>query len=222
MIRWHKTAYRFATAALLCVAFFLSSYNTANAACSNPTGITGEIIYNSSESILQGCKSDNSWQAFHADLRNVYSIAGIVGHWKLDETSGSTIADSAGSNNGTWVDGANNDVAEETINGLIDGAITFNSSSSIIDIPPAVYPATPPYDYTVTGWVRPTRENIVGVGTAAWGGPNLTHGFVFDTVGGGHKGACHHHSTGGGFVRTLPQLSFGQGNRVWLMLLPSH
>ncbi|PCJ98193.1 MAG: hypothetical protein COA45_08575 [Zetaproteobacteria bacterium] len=58
---------------------------------------------------------------------------GLVGHWELDETSGSSIADSSGSNTGTWVDGVNNDVAEETITGQINTGLTFDGSDDGID-----------------------------------------------------------------------------------------
>lgn len=52
--------------------------------------------------------------------------SGLVGHWRLDETSGSTIFDSSGNgNNGTWSDSENNDIAEETTTGLIGQALGF-------------------------------------------------------------------------------------------------
>ncbi len=58
----------------------------------------------------------------------------LVGHWKLDETSGSTIVDSAGSANGTWSDGSGNDVAEETGKAVISRGLTFDGVEDYIDL----------------------------------------------------------------------------------------
>lgn len=42
---------------------------SAFAQCTNPTGETGEIIYNESYGQFAGCMADNTWQAFHVDIR---------------------------------------------------------------------------------------------------------------------------------------------------------
>ncbi len=70
---------------------------------------------------------------FHVHAQDITS--GLVGHWTLDETSGSSIADLAGSNTGTWVDSVNNDVAEETITGQLRSAINFDGVDDYIEIP---------------------------------------------------------------------------------------
>ena len=67
---------------------------------------------------------------------NVYAqdiTTGLVGHWTLDETSGSSIADSAGSNTGTWIDGSGDDVTEETGAGQVGTAITFDGTNDRIN-----------------------------------------------------------------------------------------
>jgi len=48
---------------------------------------------------------------------------GLVGHWKLDETEGTTAADSVGSNNGTMNGGL--DAASDSSTGAVGTALTF-------------------------------------------------------------------------------------------------
>jgi hypothetical protein len=62
------------------------------------------------------------------------ALPGLIGWWKLDETSGSSIADSAGSHTGTWQDGVNNDVADETTAGKIGNALLFDGSNDAINL----------------------------------------------------------------------------------------
>jgi len=60
---------------------------------------------------------------------------GLVGHWKLNETTGTTATDSAGSNNGTMINGLN--AANDSINGKINTALDFDGND-YVEIGPAV------------------------------------------------------------------------------------
>lgn len=42
------------------------------AACSNPTGQKGEIIYNKTHNLFQGCMADDTWQALHSVADPIY------------------------------------------------------------------------------------------------------------------------------------------------------
>lgn len=53
-----------------------------------------------------------------------------VAYWTLDETSGSTIADSAGSNTGAWNDSTNNTIGAEAITGQVNGGLDFNDADT--------------------------------------------------------------------------------------------
>lgn len=86
---------------------------------------------------------------------------GLVGHWTLDETSGSSIADSAGSNTGTWSDGVNNSVAEETGAGKIANALTFDGAGDDVTMGD-VNAFDGGTALTVSAWVKSS-----GVGTPA-------------------------------------------------------
>ena len=61
---------------------------------------------------------------------------GLVGHWTMDETSGNTISDSSGSgNDGTWIDGDDEDVSGETQTSHVGTALDFDGSDDHIIIP---------------------------------------------------------------------------------------
>ncbi|MGH1404827.1 MAG: LamG domain-containing protein [Alphaproteobacteria bacterium] len=119
--------------------------------CTNPTGLAGELRYNADLNVVQYCEGDE-W--ISAISQNNLSIptAGLIGHWTLDETSGATISDSAGSNTGTWVDGVNNDVAEETQTGTVGNALTFDHVDDFINVGSVYNTASP---VTVSAWIRP-------------------------------------------------------------------
>lgn len=69
---------------------FFSFY--AQAACTTPAGIAGEMYYNTTSDAMEYC-DDTSW------IDNGVTVASpttsiLVGHWNIYETTGSTITDS--------------------------------------------------------------------------------------------------------------------------------
>ncbi len=112
--------------------------------------------------------------------------SGLVGHWTLDETSGSTIRDySPSANNGTWTDAVNNDVAEETIIGQVDNALSFDNNVDSITVGnPAELQITG--GLTIAAWARPTSSHDGHI-LAKWDWPNednASYRLQTDTVGG--------------------------------------
>lgn len=107
----------------------LFAYTGVDYTCANPNGLTSEINFNDDNRTLQYCNA-SSWVSIG---KSAIPNTGLVGHWKLDETSGTTIADSAGSNTGTWTDGVNNDVVEETSTGQVGTAINFDGAGDYIN-----------------------------------------------------------------------------------------
>ncbi|MCJ7729599.1 MAG: hypothetical protein MUO27_06955 [Sedimentisphaerales bacterium] len=93
-------------------------------------------------------------------LRTNGNANGLVGCWKLDETSGLTAADSSGrGHNGTLVNMAGN----EWTTGQINGALAFTGDSDFVQIADlSNYLGT---DYTVSWWAKPNTsdwtENIL-------------------------------------------------------------
>lgn len=120
--------------------------------CSSPAGVETEIVYNTSFSVMQAC-AGNQWMAMGPvpgggapDLS-----AGLVAHWNLDDGSGTTANDSAGTHDGTfqgtpgWVTG---------ING---GAVNFDDNADYIEITDNA--ALEGYSaLTLSAWINPQGE----------------------------------------------------------------
>lgn len=111
-----------------------SDSGDASGTCSNPDGAPGEVDYNATEGVLQYCDGAN-WINMGPASNAGAPTSGLIGYWKLDETSGSTISDSSGSgHNGTWADGDNTNVSDETIAGKVGTALDFQGSNHLVDL----------------------------------------------------------------------------------------
>ena len=75
---------------------------------------------------------------------------GLVSHWKLDETSGTTAVDSAGTNTGT-VTGAT------WTTGKLNNALSLNGTSNYASVPRMNY-----NEITVAGWFNKTGNDLSG------------------------------------------------------------
>lgn len=139
----------------------------ALALCTGPSGIAGTIFFNSDHSVLQYC-DDSVWRAL-GDIQFVSGGGGgggpsdLIHYWTMDEQSGGTITDSIGTNNGTWTDGVNNDVAEETLAGQIDTALDFGTNRY-------AYMAglTLPDEGTFTAWIKTDFDDSATPGGNHW------------------------------------------------------
>jgi hypothetical protein len=85
---------------------------------------------------------------------------GLVGHWKLDETSGTDVIDYASSNNGTMVGGL---TGADSVDGKLNKALTFDGVDDYIRMP-----TNDPFDSlqagTVTAWFKATdlsADNVI-------------------------------------------------------------
>ena len=78
--------------------------------------------------------------------------AGLLGWWRLEETSGTVAADSSGYNHGGTISGTT------SMNGVADNALNFNGSSDRINLgnPSALNFAG---EITLSAWVRPEATN---------------------------------------------------------------
>src|SRR3989344_4635920 len=75
---------------------------------------------------------------------NADIATGLVSHWKLDETSGTTAADSAGTNNGTII-------GATFTAGKIGNGLSFNGTSDYITLS-SILPSFP--EFTASAWVN--------------------------------------------------------------------
>jgi hypothetical protein len=91
--------------------------------CTGPDGPEGRVIYNQDHHVLQYCDGTN-WEAMGPVGGGGGSAptSGLVGHWKLDESSGSSVTDATG--NGHTLALRGNPSWQPTggkINGALDG-----------------------------------------------------------------------------------------------------
>ncbi len=131
------------------LALCLLTTGQAYAVCSSPAGVAGEIEYDTTANTFEYC-DDTNWVDMKHDAGG---ITGLIGHWKLDETSGSSITDSSGSGNtGTWSDSVDDDVTGETAAGVIDTSINFDGSNDKITLTSAS--AANKTAFTMSGWFK--------------------------------------------------------------------
>jgi type II secretory pathway pseudopilin PulG len=90
------------------------------------------------------------------------------GWWKLDETSGTTAADSSGNgNNGTLT----NMAGSEWTTGQIDGALAFNGTSNYVSIPTLDSKFSNTSTFTAAGWFKTTQSTGLQTIVGQWGTP---------------------------------------------------
>ncbi len=134
----------------------------ANPGCTNPVADTGTVIYNSTSDVFQGC-IQGKWYAFNGDTVTCPS-SGLAGHWKLDETSGTTAEDSAGTNDGTLT----NMTGNEWTLGVLGNALDFDGTDDNIMIP-SDSAFTNMSEWTISAWIKPKAYEFDIAGTNAVG-----------------------------------------------------
>jgi len=137
--------------------------------CTSPDGVEGEINYNTKHAVLQYCNGTD-WVTMgpaitgSAPIDNI-PTAGLVGHWKLDDGTGSgTAADSAGANTGTLT---NMDPATDWITGPDGSALNFDGTNSEYVTVNSLLGS--PTDVTLSAWVNLTSwsswgDDIINLG----------------------------------------------------------
>lgn len=117
--------------------------------CSNPSGVAGSLIFNSDFNTLQYCEGDE-WVGIGNDPTASVLAQGLVGHWRLDETGGTTIAvDSSGNgHNGTMQNGL---TGVATASGATGSSLTFDDNDDSIDVPSS--PDFALRNFTLSSWV---------------------------------------------------------------------
>ncbi len=143
---------RYVFLAALVAAVFLPS--AAYAACTGPAGTDGVVMYNGDAQVPQYCNGVN-WVPMTSPI-NLPTTNGLVGYWKLDEGSGTSVADSSGNGN-TGTVGAG---AALTTGGYYNGAASFpGGSNNYVSLPD-----TAALDFagswTLSAWVN--NSNLPG------------------------------------------------------------
>jgi hypothetical protein len=138
-------------AAVLLLAVFAAP-KPAYAACTNPAGEEGKIVYNTTYGTMQYC-DDTSWISMGATTApggNNGPTDGLVARWKLDESSGSTVAaDMTGLHNATLT---NMNTTSAWISGIRGGALLFDGSNDYLTTPDTA--TLDLSSFSLTTWVR--------------------------------------------------------------------
>ncbi|MCP4568455.1 MAG: prepilin-type N-terminal cleavage/methylation domain-containing protein [FCB group bacterium] len=120
-----------------------------------------EIIYEPNDDTVKYFVSIIPNSSFYQDyyLPSVFPltspssvVAGLVGHWRLDETSGTTASDVSGNgNDGTLI---NMNPSNDWVTGKINGALDFDGNNDYVNIPhAAVLNGTAQLTYSA--WIQP-------------------------------------------------------------------
>ena len=131
----------------------------AQAACSSPAGVEGEIIYNETHYVPQYCDNTNWVAMIGGDPSSGTAIGNLVGWWRLDETSGTTAADSSGNgNDGTMINALN--AGTDSVTGAINTALNFDGAGTDqAVIIPDPFPSSPE-EITLSLWIKsPDYDN---------------------------------------------------------------
>lgn len=131
----------------------------AHAACLNPGGSGGDIIYNSAVQVMQYC-NDANWIAMgKGGLPNAATIPGLVHHWKLEESGSGPFIDDAGSADCTVTSGTMVSVPGKDGNG-----INHTGDESACGMISELSNAS---QFTLMGWIKKqTTSGAVFLGVA--------------------------------------------------------
>lgn len=111
-----------------------SSSTYTNWAALQPTNGTNDCAYMTNQAgALDDILCSETWPRYiceKAPVTLAATSATLAGWWKMDETSGTSVADSAGASTGTW----NGSAAVQNAKGKIDGALDFQDGDDYINM----------------------------------------------------------------------------------------
>ena len=130
--------------------------NTAEAAAS-PAQLVQVLSPNGLEKLQAGQQVTINWHSAGINLPGNYgdsvAVDGPTGYWRLDETSGTSAADSSGNGNtGTYLNGVTLGDPGAPVNGTHTSA-TFDGSTGQISVSDS--PSLDPAQLSVEAWVKP-------------------------------------------------------------------
>ncbi len=185
----------------------LYAYTGINYTCANPDGVTGVIYFNDDEKVLQYCNGSN-W----ASIGPQSSLtSGLAAHWTLDETSGASIADNTGTNTGTWTDGVNNNVAEETTAGQVNTALSFDGIDDEITIS-GFQAMTAPFSFSA--WMNPNAPSTASKYALVIQGDNTNFYIKWDSNFGPAETLGFFSTTGSNVQTSIGTVTPGQWHHI--------
>ena len=94
------------------------------AACINPEGQAGKLVYNHETRQTQYCNGNEWVEIGRAGL----PTKGLIAHWKLDETAGTAVTDTKGVYNGTY----SGETVLRSAGGVSGTAIDFDGANDYV------------------------------------------------------------------------------------------
>jgi hypothetical protein len=125
---------------------------TGGAGCSNPAKGKGSVMFNSTSGVMQYCDGTN-WRTLGGEKMQG-TTAGLVGWWKLDESSGNAV-DSIGGNTAT----INGNPVWQPSGGKVNGALQLDGTGDFAESTSLGITATSSTSFTIAWWIK-TNESI--------------------------------------------------------------
>ena len=146
----------------LIVFYIIIITSAAHAQCTSPAGVAGEMDYNTTSGGYEYCNG-SAWVLLDASSGSVSSApstgSGTVNsnleiHWKLDETTGSTVIDTTGNGYQPWIPSAAAVTSTDAANGtsyLFSNGANNNCLASYGN-----FPFNQSASFSASAWVKPS------------------------------------------------------------------
>ena len=99
--------------------------------CSSPSRAEGTILYNADQNVMQFC-GGSVWVPMGFPASAAELSSGLQGHWKLDESSGTSAADSSGNGHTGTTSGS---PTWQPTGGIIGGGLSFDGTDDCVVMP---------------------------------------------------------------------------------------
>lgn len=153
-------------------------------------GASGTMKYNADFNVMEYCNG-TEWVSM-GPIGGTPPTDGLVGHWTLDETTGTTMNDGSGNANTGTLNGTTAD--NSSILGIVNNAINFDATDDYIAIPDSAS-LNPSSEITLAAWIKST--SIASGGTlrriiSKWqGGTNNDYNLFITNVDFGSDGLAN-------------------------------
>lgn len=111
---------------MLALVAFIGGYGSVSVRAQSSAKFNGGVMLGAD---TRTCTSSIQGTMRYAQTAAV-PTSDLVAYWKMDETSGSTIVDSAGDNNGNYTDATDGVITTESVAGKVGTAISLSDSDS--------------------------------------------------------------------------------------------
>ena len=171
--------------------------------CTSPARAEGTIIYNADNAVMQFC-GGAVWVPM-AQPGTASTAGSLVGHWKLDESSGTSAADSSGNGNTGTLTNFPGSPPWSTTGGMINGTLTFDGvNDGIMIADSSTVNFDPGQSITVAAWVNTSSYANSPTILNKFSGMGANYNFAIDSSGSVAFLFYDSGGTGHGYATTFP------------------